>query len=388
MGLSDFISANAPLIASECEVFARSLLPAADSLDSEALRDHAEGMLRTIATEMRRAQTDEQQARKAIGQAREVAGKPLTAAEEHGDERAAHGFTITQTVAEFRALRAATLRLWLQTSPSLAAEHVDELIRFNEGVDQALAESVVRFAKAASRDRRQFLGVLSHELRTPLGTIVTSTHAQSLAAQQQRVLPEATERTMRAALRMQSILDDLLDYVRSGVQGGMRLTPRAVAMDELCKNIIGDLLASHRGSAIELTSDGDVQGVWDEERIAQAVTNLIGNALKYGAPGTPVRVKVSEAADGQQVEVEVHNSGARISDQTLESLFEPLVRGAGPDPSGVSLGLGLYVVREIAVAHGGKVNARSSDSGTVFTVTLPKSGDGMQASGFGRLGMN
>lgn len=388
MGLSDFIAANAARIATECEVFARSLLPAAEDLDSEALRDHATEMLMAIAADMKRPQTPEQQEEKSRGLAQALAGAPLTAAQQHGDGRAAHGFTIIQTVAEFRALRAAALRLWLQTSPSLAALHVDELIRFNEGVDQALAESVVRFAGAAARDRNQFLGVLSHELRTPLATILTSARTQQIAAQHQRLLPEALDRILRAGRHIQSILDDLLDYVRSGLRGGMRLTPSAFAMDRLCKNVIDNLLAGHPGRQIEFATSGDVEGVWDEDRIFQAMANLIGNALKYGLPDLPVRVTTSEAGDRSRVVIEVHNSGPKIPPHMLESLFQPLVRGRGPDPSGVSLGLGLYVVREIAAAHGGQVSVESSNADTVFRLTLPRDGEGIRPSGFGHLGMN
>jgi signal transduction histidine kinase len=388
MGLSDFIAANADRIATECEVFARSLLPAAEGLDSEALRDHAKEMLMAIAADMKCPQTPDQQEEKSRGLTQALAGAALTAAQEHGDGRAAHGFTIIQTVAEFRALRAAALRLWLQTSPSLAVSHVDELIRFNEGVDQALAESVVRYAGAVARDRSQFLGVLSHELRTPLATILTSTRAQQVAAQHQRLLPEALDRTLRAGRHIQSILDDLLDYVRSGLRGGMRLTPSTFAMDQLCRNAIDNLLASHPGRRIDFSAHGDLEGVWDEDRIFQAMTNLIGNALKYGLPDLPVRVTASETDDGSSVVVEVHNGGPRIPPHTLESLFQPLVRGRGPDPSGVSLGLGLYVVREIAAAHGGHVGVESSDADTVFRLTLPRAGDGLRPSGFGHLGMN
>lgn len=387
MSLSDFIAANAAAIARECEAFARSLLPAAESLDSVALRDHAEAMLIAIAADMKRPQTPEQQAEKSKGNTPNGPGAPLTAAEHHGMGRAREGFTFIQGIAEFRALRAATLRLWLQSSPSLALNHVEELIRFNEGVDQALAESVLRFAAAMARDRNQFLAVLSHELRTPLGTIAASTRMQLLLAQRQHLPIEALERTSRAAGHMQSILDDLLDYVRAGERGGMRLTPRAAAMDRICEQVIADLLASHPSHRIEFTASGDLQGFWDEHRIAQAVSNLIGNAIKYSEATEPVAVKVSEIAERDAVVVEVRNSSAPIPPETLKSLFQPLVR-RGPDPSGVSLGLGLYVVREVARAHGGDVDAESTEAATVFRMTLPKTAGHVQASGFGHLGMH
>lgn len=386
MELSEFILANAPLLAAECGQFAGTLLPAADSLDVEALRNHTEQMLRKIAADMQRSGPAAQRGQDA--ERTNAEGEALSAAQVHGDQRAEEGFTVSQTVAEFRALRAIVLRRWLETRPSIEAAGFEELIRFNEGIDQALAEAIHRYSAAITLDRSQFLGVLSHEMRTPIATILSSAHALRLAADRQSTLPPAIERTQRAARSLVSVLDDLLDYVRCGVRGGMRLTPMAFSMDELCKEVASDMSDGYPDRAIEFESDGDLRGTWDEQRITQAVQNLVTNALKCGAPRTPVLVAVRESDEGAQVVVEVHNSGPPIPPRTLESLFKPLVRGSEDDESGISLGLGLYIVREIAGAHGGRVEAESTDAGTVFRLVVPKAADGIRTSGFGNLGKN
>jgi signal transduction histidine kinase len=356
-------------------------------MDTEALRDHAAQILSTIAADMKRPQTDREQAEKSKGLAAQAPGAPTAAAELHGAMRADSGFDINQTAAEYRALRASVMRLWLLSSPPLGAAEVDEIVRFNEAMDQALAESIFEFARSASHTRNLFLGVLGHEIRTPLGTIVASAHSQLKAADQGRVLPEAANRVLRGSKRIESLLDDLLDYVRSGLGGGIRVTPSELRLVDLCEKVAHDLETSHPGRVIERVLEGDTAGRWDEERIAQAVTNLLGNALRHGAGDQPVRLAVDGRAD-DEVLITVHNFGPPIPPEMRQSLFEPLVRGAGPDQSGMNLGLGLYIVRAIAKAHGGSADVASSQTGgTEFSLRLPRRSDAFEPSAFGHLRM-
>lgn len=386
VGLSNFISQNEEAILAECEAFARTLLPGAADMDQEALRDHLAHILTAVAADMKRPQTADEQSEKSKGRAPSERNAPDTAAETHGGLRAASRFNVSQTAAEFRALRASVLRLWLATSPSLGPPEVDEITRFNEAMDQALAESLASFAEAAARDRNLFLGVLSHELRTPLGTIVGSAYTLLRAAEQGRTFPEAASRALSAGKRIQSILDDLLDYVRSGLNGGMRVTPIPLRMDDLCERLLGELDVGFPGRRVELEVEGDMAGVWDEQRIGQAISNIVSNAIKYGSPEVPVRVHLDGSGD-DEVNVAVHNAGPQIPAEIQESFFQPLVRGAGPDQSGVSLGLGLYIVRQIAEAHDGTVEATSSaHNGTVFRIRLPRQSDAAHPSAFGSLG--
>ena len=242
---------------------------------------------------MLQPQTKREQREKSLGHSSKVDGAGVEAAQIHGSMRAASGFDVNQTAAEYRALRASVIRLWMESGPKLGRDEVFELVRFNEAMDEALAASILYFATEAAHMRNLFLGVLSHELRTPLSTIMTSGHSLVLAAQQNKPLPAAADRVLRGSRRIQSLLDDLLDYVRSGLGEGMRVSPKDVDMGLVCEKIVAELRANNPGRVIELETLGDPRCMCDEERIAQAVSNLIGNALKYGPGDTPVKARMT-----------------------------------------------------------------------------------------------
>jgi signal transduction histidine kinase len=388
MGLSDFITLHQETILADCEAFAQTLLPAAAKMDQAALRDHAAQVLAAIALDMKQPQTRREARSKSHGQGPRLDGDELTAAEIHGGLRASAGFDVNQTTAEYRALRASVIRLWFESEPRLGREEVFELVRFNEAMDQALAESILQFAAEAAHMRNLFLGVLSHELRTPLATIVASAHSLVLASRLQKHLPSAAERVLRGGKRIESLLNDLLDYVRSGIGEGMRVAPTAVDLGQVCDRVVAELQAVHPQTEIRVERRGELAGVCDEQRIAQAVSNLVSNATKYGSSGAPVHVELSGEAD-DEITISVKNAGPVISKETRDSLFEPLVRGVSSDGTGVNLGLGLYIVREIAQAHGGCVSVDSSaENGTVFEIRLPRHADAREASAFQGLRMN
>jgi signal transduction histidine kinase len=388
MGLSDFITLESERIMAEFEAFAMEQLPAAADMDVAALRDHARQVLAAIALDMLRPQTKREQREKSLGHATKAEGAGVEAAKIHGSMRAASGFDVNQTAAEYRALRASVIRLWMEGGPKLGRDEVFELVRFNEAMDEAVAASILHFATEAARMRNLFLGVLSHELRTPLSTIMTSGHSLLLAARQNKPMPAAAERLLRGSRRIQSLLDDLLDYVRSGLGEGMRVSPKDVDMGQVCGRIVAELRANNPGRVIELETLGDPRCVCDEERIAQAISNLVGNALKYGPADAPVKAKIDGSATDQIV-VSVQNGGPPIPEATRESLFEPLVRGANTERGGYNLGLGLYIVREIALAHGGSASVESdAQAGTVFTIRLPRTASDATSAAFPGLRMN
>ena len=387
MGLSAFITARSDQIMSEFEAFALQQLPAAADMDVAALRDHARQILDAIALDMRQPQTGRQQHEKSLGHAPQVESANASAAEVHGGLRAAAGFDVNQTAAEYRALRASVIRLWMESGPTLGRAEVIELTRFNEAMDEALAASLLHFAAEATRMRNLFLGVLSHELRTPLSTIMASGQSLLIAAKAGKTLEQAAERALRGARRIQSLLDDLLDYVRSGLGEGMRVTPAPVDMGQACGRIVGELRANHPDRVIVVETAGDVSCVCDEQRVGQAISNLLGNALRHGAQDTPVVARVDGAAP-DVIEVSVRNGGQPIAKATLDSMFEPLVRGAEANTAGYNLGLGLYIVREIAHAHGGTATVKSdAESGTVFTLRLPRDASAAADSAFTGLKM-
>jgi signal transduction histidine kinase len=370
MKLADFIDRNAEAILSQWESFASSLLPAADGMDLAGLRDHAEQILRTISADLRTPQSAEQQVAKSKGHAPVAEGASDTAAQTHATARAHQGFSVRQMVAEYRALRASVLRLWAADAP-YGPDAIEDIGRFNEAIDQAIAESVDAFTTEVDRWRALFLGVLGHDLRSPLNAVLmTSKVISSMSVG--TPISEHTQRLIRSGERMARLLDDLLDYNRSALNVGVRVERARVNMAAVCRDELELLRAAIPASTLEFSTAGDTCGRWDPSRIRQMVSNLVTNAAKYGR--TSGVIWVSVRADDSDVRLSVANTGKSIPRDQLKDLFEPLRRHATSDLHGEreSLGLGLYIVRQIAEAHGGNIAVESEEGRTCFTVTLPK----------------
>jgi hypothetical protein len=171
MRLSQFILSNLEPILTEWESFARSVLPEAN-FGKLVLRDEAAAILKTIAHDMETPQTATEQAEKSKGRGPRT--EQDSAAEIHASDRLRLGFNQSQVVSEYRALRASVIRLWINSSPEIEESAVDQLIRFNEGIDQALSESTDRFMQEIEKSRDFAVGVLAHDLRNPLQAIVAS----------------------------------------------------------------------------------------------------------------------------------------------------------------------------------------------------------------------
>lgn len=366
MRLADFILHNTEAILAEWESFAATLLPAAGGMTSLALRDHAQQILEAVACDLATPQTWDEQTEKSKGQAPKVAGAPETAAQTHAVLRARAGFDIIQLVAEYRALRASVLRLWMDTG-SLNGTGVGDIIRFNEAIDQAVAESVGHFHAQVERARNLLLGMLGHDMRSPLSTIVsTATFLVALNAGGQ--VSAAAARLIRSGASMQALLDDLVDFNRTRLGLGIRVVPSDIDLAAMAADEVEQLRGAHPNRRIELAVAGDCHGRWDGPRVQQALRNLVSNAIKYGTPGAPVRVALRRG--DADIRLEVTNSGAPIDPSALGELFDPLKRGVAREDR-ESLGLGLFIVREIAQAHGGEAWAQCDGSETTFALRLP-----------------
>jgi signal transduction histidine kinase len=372
MRLADFILRDMEAILVAWEAFASVQLPAARHMKSLALRDHARQILEAVAKDLSTSQSRKAQTAKSLGQAPLLIGAPETAAQTHAVLRAQSGFDINQLAAEYRALRASVLRLWGDDSQP-ESTHLDDIIRFNEAIDQALAESVGFFSAQVDQARNLFLGMLGHDLRNPLQTIqMTASYLAALNAGAK--VTEAAGRLISSGRHMHALLDDLLDYNRTKLGLGINITPGDVDLSQLCASELDQLRAANPGRRIDLQVQGDPCGTWDSHRLQQLLGNLVRNAIKYGAPGAPVYVGLN--GDAADVVLEVRNSGPVIEQSDLDQIFDPLKRGSDNenkcDADG-SLGLGLYIAREIAKGHGGSIEARSDETKTVFAVRLPRS---------------
>jgi signal transduction histidine kinase len=172
---------------------------------------------------------------------------------------------------------------------------------------------------------------------------------------------------------MQMLLDDLTDFNRTRLGLGINVVPANINLADVLADELDELRAIHPDRQMDLQVSGDLQGAWDGHRLQQLLGNLVLNAVKYGAPDTPVHVVVT--GDLTHVRIDVRNRGPVIEPATLERIFDPLLRGPGhrsKDDRAGGLGLGLYIAREIANAHHGAIEARSDDTETSFSVSIPR----------------
>jgi signal transduction histidine kinase len=371
MRLADFTLRDMETIVEEWEAFAATLLPAAERMTSLALRDHAQQILEAVAKDLSTPQTPREQIEKSRGRAPKLMGAPETAAETHAVLRARSGFDINQLAAEYRALRASVLRLWMnECRPD--DPHLDDIIRFNEAIDQAIAESIQFFSAKVDQSRNLLLGMLGHDMRSPLNTILT-TAAHLAALNAGATVSEAAARLIRGGTAMKALLDDLVDFNRTNLCLGIHVTAADVDLEAVFADELEQLRGAHPGRRLDLEVAGDTEGCWDGRRTQQLLRNLVVNAIQYGEPGAPIRVQVT--GEEAEVHIEVANSGPAIAPAVLDQIFDPLQRGPatgdGHDSDG-GLGLGLFIVREIARAHGGEVDVRSDAGRTVFGVRLPR----------------
>jgi signal transduction histidine kinase len=367
MRLADFIESNMEPIVVQWEEFAATRLPAAASMNSLELRDHAHKILEAIAADLRSSQTPEAQRAKSLGLAPEPFPARETAAQTHAVLRARSGFDIKQLAAEYRALRASVLCLWLD-SHEPGERLRNDVVRFDEAIDQALAESIAHFHAQVEQSRNLVLGMLGHDMRSPLQTIkMTATYLRHLNAGDS--VSQAARRLIDSGARLQGLLDDLVDFNRLNLGLGINIARQKISLAEVCVGELEQVRSAHPECPIELTVTGNSEGHWDPKRIQQMLCNLVENAITHGTSGGPVRVALT--ANETHVRLEVANSGNAIEPDTLSNMFEPLTRGMCPGPD-TGLGLGLYIVKELASAHGGSAEVRSEEGATVFTVRLPK----------------
>ncbi|HSD22682.1 MAG TPA: HAMP domain-containing sensor histidine kinase [Anaeromyxobacter sp.] len=235
--------------------------------------------------------------------------------------------------------------------------------------------------------REQVIGILGHDLRNPLGAV----RVLVTLLLRREDLPEpvrgSLEEIDRAGNRMLEMIETMLDFSESWSRGNWPVVAVPADMHDLCRRVVEELLAAAPGRAIDLDVEGDGWGTWDPARLAQVVSNLVGNALEHG--GGHERVRVSVRGDEDEVVLTVENHGPPIAPEILPVLFEPFRRGATSRGSSHArgLGLGLHIVRQIVDAHGGAISVQSAEQGTTFTVTLPRA-TGVRADEAQRFGLD
>lgn len=372
MRLPDFILANLEPILQAWEDFARTIQTPGADLDRGGLRDHAEQMLRAIVSDLRTTQTVQEQTDKAQGLA--PRNDEESPAETHAVTRLMAGFSIDQMVSEYRALRTSVLSQWLDQVKHGTALEVDDMNRFHEAIDQALAESIASYSRAVDASRNVFLGILGHDLRTPLGAIL-------LGADMLRRSPTVDERGSRVATqiytsvqRASQIVGDLLDLTRCQMGPGIPVKRTEVDLAPICERIVEEIRAFHPASNIVFEAKAQATGSFDGPRMEQVFSNIISNAVQHGDAQLPITVELATRAE--TVVFTVRNGGNPISADVLPFIFNPMGRFSqrsviehGPAEG---LGLGLFIASEIVTSHQGLIEVESDlASGTVFRATLP-----------------
>jgi signal transduction histidine kinase len=379
--LADFIRDNMEPILQEWEDFARTIEPPALTMDDAALRDHARLMLLAFSADLANAQSEEERAAKSRGLGGRGHGD--SAAETHAEARLLSGYTVVQLVSEYRALRSSVLALWGKAAGGGQAVDMDDTTRFNEAVDQAVAESVARYEQLVKRSQNMFLAILGHDLRNPLGTLVTGS---SFIMQATDIPPKyilVATRMFSSAKRMSKLVNDLIDFTRTHLGPGMPIRVRRGSLVAVCEQVVDELRTYHPERRIELQMPPELDAVFDDGRVAQMLSNLIGNAIQYGSVDTPV--KVSLDGNDDDIVVVVNNQGRPIPPDKVSCIFEPMIRVAADIHSDhaerTSLGIGLFIAREIAHAHGGQISVTSdAEDGTTFTVTMPRRRNGSRST--------
>lgn len=374
MNIGEFIEQQVEPIVDEWVKFADTRLRPSHDFSRSELADHAKVLLMAIAADMKQVQGAQAKHDKSQGNQPGNAPNLTREAEAHAIQRFDQGFSMDDLLSEFRALRASVIRRWTRQIQKPRVEDLEELTRFGEAMDQALSASVSLYSKKVDDSRNLLLGVLGHDLRTPLGVVHMSSHYLLRADTLTPAQTKAVVRIQTAAERMRGMVMDILDFTQTAFGVALPIVPAPADFATITRDIVSEVAALHPESRIELACEGELTGRWDAARVGQMLANLVANAVQHGASGEPIIVCVE--GDAEAVRVQVSNAGPPIPAEARENLFSPLRQKPSAEPerqSGSSgLGLGLYITREIAEAHGGSVEVVSGNEGTTFSVRLPR----------------
>jgi signal transduction histidine kinase len=251
-----------------------------------------------------------------------------------------------------------------------------EADRYRAEADRDRAEQSRATAEDERRAVELLMAVLAHDLRNPLGAISTSAQRLRRTGSFQREQDRrAVDRIASSVARVTRMVDQLLDFERIRSAGGIPVQARIVSLAEICREVIDEIRHVHPDRQVLLKISGDSEGFWDADRLAQVVDNLITNGLQYGARDRPVEVSIS--SEEGRVLLEIENRGMALDAEAQRAMFDPFHRLSDRTPG---LGLGLFIVQQIVLAHHGTIDVESSDAeGTVFVVNLPRGVGGCSA---------
>lgn len=372
MELDDFIKEYKEEIAEEWVEYARDNISITEKLDQEEVRDHIIEMLTRIANDMGTPQTNQQQETKSKGN-RILNLKDDLAAVEHGEQRVEVGFNIVEVSSEFRALRASVLRLWERKDKTpVDKKKVQDLIRFNEAIDEAWMHSVERYHTKRDESKNWFLGILGHDLRNPLSVISGVQQLMKISPNLSDKEKSLLQRTDASIKHMTELINNLLELTKLRLGGGISIDKTSTDLTKLCEQIIQEFEVSYPEVDFQFRSPGPLEGLWDPLRLKQVINNLVANALRHGDVGGPIKLKLS--AENDKAILSVNNFGPPIPEDLQEMIFTGMYSSSnGNNAKESSYGLGLYIVSEIVEGHKGEIHLESTaENGTTFTIQLPR----------------
>jgi signal transduction histidine kinase len=285
-------------------------------------------------------------------------------AEGHALTRLGNGISLGSLTAEYAILRGVIMQ-HVMAGP-LDAQDRARVVLLNAGLDRAINDAVERYTSARETTRETFIAILGHDLRNPLAAVRMA--AQRIAALGVAEAEKHVQVIERAGGRMERLIVDLLDFARGRLGGGFRVEPRDEDMGDLCRVAIDEIDAARSGRTIHYRHSGNLLGRWDRDRVVQALANLLINAVDHGADP----IEVEARSDGAEAVVtEIRNVGAEIPEEVVRTMFDPFNVRARGAASSSGLGLGLYIVHEIVLAHGGTIDVKQEDS-VVFSIRWPR----------------
>jgi signal transduction histidine kinase len=372
MTLARFITENMEGIVAEWQTFATTMEPAASTMTGSALRDRAKPILQAIAKDLESGQIDPVQSETSSGPASALSTRE-TAAATHEALRHVSGFDLSQLGAEYRALRASVVRLWAQQQSAVMDPAIfEEMIRFNDALDQAVAESASRHAAELAVACDTFAATVAHDLRSPLNAINMVGFLIERGATTDKLRAQAGQ-LLRSAKEMGTIIRELHDYARTRLGQGMPVAPGPCSLLVICRGAVEEVQAAHPDRQLVLEVPDDLVGTVDEGRLRQALSYLLDHAVQHADAASPITL--ASRRQGQEIVIQVRNLGEPIPPESLQVIFDPVVqlssRSAGA-PAKPSTNLGLFIAREVALGHQGGLDVASdADNGTVFTLRLP-----------------
>ena len=259
-----------------------------------------------------------------------------------------------------------------QVSASRALKEVDGALTARRQAEREAREVLAREEELRlnAEFRERLIGIVGHDLRNPLSTIIA---ASALQISHGRLTDEDARLAaliVNSGQRMARMIHQLVEFTKARLGGGFDLKPEPCNVAKVCHEIAEE----HRiasSSEIRQTTEGDLEGTWDADRLAEALSNLVGNAVDHATPGTPIAIHAR--GNAESIAVDVTNQGAPIPSELLAVIFAPFRRGQ-PNAKARSnhLGLGLYIASEIVRSHGGTLEVRSRDGTTTFTMWSPR----------------